>query len=52
MGLNKEQMEAMNLVSLEGADPRRPTHLSLAPRAPASPSPSPSTPADSGLESE
>ncbi|KAJ0180336.1 hypothetical protein K1T71_003740 [Dendrolimus kikuchii] len=56
MGLNREQMEAMNRVSLPGA---RPTQLSLAPPASAptsasasaatSPSPTPSTPADSGF---
>lgn len=47
MGLNREQMEAMNRVSLLG--PQRPTQLSLAPPpASASPSPTPSTPADSG----
>lgn len=54
MGLNREQMEAMNRVSLPGA---RPTQLSLAPpsastsasaSAATSPSPTPSTPADSG----
>ncbi|XP_037295377.1 rho GTPase-activating protein 21-B isoform X3 [Manduca sexta] len=79
MGLNREQMEAMNRVSLpsavngegregregrEGpATPARPTQLSLAPPAAApppppasastsattSPSPTPSTPADSGF---
>ncbi|CAK1552565.1 unnamed protein product [Leptosia nina] len=56
MGLNREQMEAMNLVSLAGRDgqwPQRPTQLSLAPSPPASaatsPSPTPSTPADSGF---
>ncbi|XP_047988222.1 rho GTPase-activating protein 21 isoform X2 [Leguminivora glycinivorella] len=64
MGLNREQMEAMNRVSLPGAAVR-PTQLSLAPRAAsaassaaASPadadadadaSPTPSTPADSGF---
>lgn len=63
MGLNREQMEAMNRVSLPGAGagvngegPQRPTQLSLAPPAPhsgstsaaTSPSPTPSTPADSG----
>ncbi|XP_045491359.1 rho GTPase-activating protein 23 isoform X4 [Colias croceus] len=52
MGLNREQMEAMNRVSL-GRDegPQRPTQLSLAPSPPASgsPSPTPSTPADSGF---
>lgn len=63
MGLNKEQMEAMNRVSLPGAvngeglqGPQRPTQLSLAPptqasgstSAATSPSPTPSTPADSG----
>ncbi|XP_037869455.1 rho GTPase-activating protein 21 isoform X4 [Bombyx mori] len=48
MGLNREQMEAMNRVSLLG--PQRPTQLSLAPPpASASPSPTPSTPADSGF---
>lgn len=58
MGLNREQMEAMNRVSLPGAvngldGPQRPTQLSLAPpsastSAATSPSPTPSTPADSG----
>lgn len=53
MGLNKEQMEAMNRVSLGAGGPpagaRRPTQLSLAPQAAAAePSPTPSTPADSG----
>ncbi|CAH1646251.1 unnamed protein product [Spodoptera littoralis] len=58
MGLNKEQMEAMNRVSLaavNGDGRARPTQLSLAPPAPdssasaaTSPSPTPSTPADSG----
>ncbi|XP_052758248.1 rho GTPase-activating protein 23 isoform X4 [Galleria mellonella] len=63
MGLNREQMEAMNRVSLPGAmngldGPQRPTQLSLAPpsastsasaSAATSPSPTPSTPADSGF---
>lgn len=58
MGLNKEQMEAMNRVSLAAVngDRARPTQLSLAPPAPdssasaaTSPSPTPSTPADSGF---
>ncbi|KAJ8725450.1 hypothetical protein PYW08_003633 [Mythimna loreyi] len=53
MGLNKEQMEAMNRVSLGATDVRRPTQLSLQPPGPpgppASPSPTPSTPADSGF---
>nr|XP_049695062.1 rho GTPase-activating protein 23 isoform X4 [Helicoverpa armigera] len=57
MGLNKEQMEAMNRVSLGSAEARRPTQLSLAPplessasaSAATSPSPTPSTPADSGF---
>lgn len=57
MGLNKEQMEAMNRVSLAAEGPARPTQLSLAPpsastsasaSAATSPSPTPSTPADSG----
>ncbi|XP_060800369.1 rho GTPase-activating protein 21-B isoform X3 [Amyelois transitella] len=63
MGLNREQMEAMNRVSLPGVmngleGPQRPTQLSLAPpsgstsasvSAATSPSPTPSTPADSGF---
>ncbi|XP_075969245.1 rho GTPase-activating protein 23-like isoform X2 [Anticarsia gemmatalis] len=58
MGLNKEQMEAMNRVSLAAEGPARPTQLSLAPpsastsasaSAATSPSPTPSTPADSGF---
>ncbi|KOB77770.1 Rho GTPase-activating protein 21 [Operophtera brumata] len=58
MGLNREQMEAMNRVSLPGGQgPQRPTQLSLAPPGPGhsgssaatSPSPTPSTPADSGF---
>ncbi|RVE54780.1 hypothetical protein evm_000547 [Chilo suppressalis] len=54
MGLNREQMEAMNRVSLPDSGPgaaRRPTQLSLAAAASAStsPSPTPSTPADSGF---
>lgn len=58
MGLNKEQMEAMNRVSLAAEGPTRPTQLSLAPpsastsasaSAATSPSPTPSTPADSGF---
>ncbi|XP_026329169.1 rho GTPase-activating protein 21-B isoform X2 [Hyposmocoma kahamanoa] len=59
MGLNREQMEAMNRVSLPGAPagpdaPARPTQLSLAPPSAStstatSPSPTPSTPADSGF---
>ncbi|CAB3234623.1 unnamed protein product [Arctia plantaginis] len=58
LGLNKEQMEAMNRVSLAAEGPARPTQLSLAPpsastsasaSAATSPSPTPSTPADSGF---
>ncbi|XP_045783862.1 uncharacterized protein LOC123879995 isoform X4 [Maniola jurtina] len=60
MGLNREQMEAMNRVSLPGEGPQRPTQLSLAPPSDASasasahtsPSPTPTTPttpADSGF---
>ncbi|XP_039746949.1 rho GTPase-activating protein 23 isoform X3 [Pararge aegeria] len=58
MGLNREQMEAMNRVSLPGEGPQRPTQLSLAPpsdstsasaSAHTSPSPTPTTPADSGF---
>ncbi|KAL0893638.1 hypothetical protein ABMA27_013802 [Loxostege sticticalis] len=51
MGLNREQMEAMNRVSLPGAANglERPTQLSLAPPSSTSPSPTPSTPADSGF---
>ncbi|VVD00442.1 unnamed protein product [Leptidea sinapis] len=59
MGLNREQMEAMNVVSLAGAgpspaSPARPAHLALAPAAAphsaaTSPSPTPTTPADSGF---
>lgn len=50
MGLNREQMEALNGIEERA---QRPTHLSLAPASSASsvsPSPTPSTPADSGLE--
>ncbi|XP_047527565.1 rho GTPase-activating protein 21 isoform X4 [Vanessa atalanta] len=52
MGLNREQMEAMNRVSLPGEGPQRPTQLSLAPPSPSastSASPTPTTPADSGF---
>ncbi|XP_061383499.1 rho GTPase-activating protein 21-B isoform X9 [Danaus plexippus] len=58
MGLNREQMEAMNRVSLPGGA-ARPTRLSLAPPSPTPPtssgsahtsgSPTPTTPADSGF---
>ncbi|CAH0718827.1 unnamed protein product, partial [Brenthis ino] len=55
MGLNREQMEAMNRVSL-GDVPQRPTQLSLASAstsasasAHTSPEPTPTTPADSGF---
>ncbi|XP_068630097.1 rho GTPase-activating protein 23-like isoform X3 [Battus philenor] len=57
MGLNREQMEEMSRVSLGAGGAggaARPTHLSLAPRsastsAATSPSPTPSTPHDSGF---